>query len=1312
MQQRPKTHLRAGSPRFDPIRAPQIGLSGDLSLEFPSAGQVRLRSHQLTRRRNVRSSRTRPRTRDDRKLCRELSSLPFDAKVLFVALESPMSLTLPSLRIGVRVKDLWPPRRVQRYASVTLRGCLIPIFAGVLLASCSKSGDRASLISYDGPDKQQVDNLTCHAGLEGCACEHSGEQYACGSVKRTDGDFVTCAEGLSTCVDGKWGPCQGDRVVTRSVQSLTLRKGAGVHLMNVTTACTNVCDPFCGLVSSDASDAVGAVGITQGPDGGVTLVSGTGTGTGGSGKLCTGLQCNIQACGGNVKATTLEGRVYDPAGKVPLYNAFVYVPVDPDLTKLPAFSDTWTKGVTCDRCSDTTVRAVAVAQTSTTGAFKLEGVPSGANIPLVVQMGKWRRTIVLSNVTQCQSNSVTNNCTATDKSLCVARLPRNRFDGYNPANQSYSFVSAGGANGIADMPKIAMISGSADPFECMLLKAGIDPNEFGSYDLYPERRIHFYHSPDKPGSKLSATFGNQVNGAVLWNSASNLAKYDLVIPACEGDSIDKLQSSVKPPTGVNPYRNLINYTNAGGRVFTTHYGYVWLQYPYVKSGFSDWRYVANWTHQTGTTTTQTPLPATLVTTFPKGERFADWLMNVSATRTLGSLDLLEGRQDLTTVGASAQGWMTTTNTRNGSVFVPHFTFNTPYGATDANQCGRLVFSDFHVSANALMSSSSCYSADDCGFTASCTNGTAPSIGTCSEPCATDSDCSAGYACTGTVTAGSCTKLSCTTTCSAGVCNAGKCQCTNDGQCGSESCTLTPGSCSAASCTQDSNCGLSEKCSGAKTGTCAADSCTVGSACASNNCVSGKCACTSRTQCSSNACTAAPSTCAAATCNSDNRTCGASETCTLGTTGYCVADSCSSWWDCSTYNCKGTSCGCNKKGDCGGNGRVCNSGVCSVKACNSDSGCAGWEHCQLAGTCGPTTCSSTNPCAAGTCEADGKCHCQNNSQCASNSCTLHTGTCSGTAAACLGDSACGSIEGCTGATSGTCVGKACSATSPCAAGTCVGGVCKCTSAGDCASNSCSGTGSCGAKTCYDNSDCGATEQCSGSTMGTCTKACSVDVDCPNGETCKSGKCTGCTSGTQCQTANYQSSCVGSSGGVKGTCTLFSSTLTFPQSCKRGNLTAQEKALEFMFFDLTACVTPDAYEPSGPVKLFSEASFSPPDYVAACSDGFLPRWREVRWHAKIPSTASITFSAQSGADANSLLPSTPLLVTKATTSTATSATDVAYIDTGVEGGGAFNQDPQTVSDKILRLTITLTPTTDLLSAPVLLDWSVAYDCIEAL
>src|SRR6185503_2663436 len=184
---------------------------------------------------------------------------------------------------------------------------------------------------------------------------------------------------------------------------------------------------------------VDAGGLTI-TDSGVSITPGE-AGNGGSGP-CTGLWCNIASCDGGAK-TTIAGSVYDPAGKNPLYNAFVYIPVDPTAA-LPTF----TSGASCDTCAGTgTISAISMAQTGPDGKFTLStNVPSGTNIPLVVQMGKWRRKVLLPTVTSCTNNVI---------SPANSRLPKNRTDG---------------AGGFADIPKMALASGSADPFECLLLK--------------------------------------------------------------------------------------------------------------------------------------------------------------------------------------------------------------------------------------------------------------------------------------------------------------------------------------------------------------------------------------------------------------------------------------------------------------------------------------------------------------------------------------------------------------------------------------------------------------------------------------------------------------------------------------------------------------------------------------------------------------------------------------------------------------------------------------------------------------------------
>jgi hypothetical protein len=1005
-----------------------------------------------------------------------------------------------------------------------LRRILLSLSAGLAVA-CGPA--IPAELTDDGGAFGAQGAALCTSPAAGCPCSHPGDVAECGEIKTQSGEYITCSIGHTTCAGSKWGACMGDHIVVKSMPGPSM----GLHIESASGSCASPCDPECTKTTEGASD-VDASGVAV-SDGGVsitpTLGGGGNSDGGGSSRACTGLECQVEYCGDG-GTTSLSGVVYDPAGKNPLYNAYVFIPVDPN-QPLPSF----TSGASCDACGGASnIVALASAQTGPDGKFTLNNVPVGANIPIVVQMGKWRRKTTLPSITAC-----TNNVAPAEST----RLPRNQLDG--DGNH-------------ADIPKIAFVSGSADPLECLLLKVGLDPNEIGSLTLNSSRRIHYYNSPSSAGASIGSSYGNVVSASSLWGTAATLNSYDVVMLACEGAAYDK---------GTTAYTNLINYANLGGRVFTTHYGYVWMEYP------SAWNPTATWLHTSGTINTEDPMSTNIVQSFPKGQAFAQWLLNVNASTVLGQLPVHEGRQDLTTVGSCTQSWMTAVDTNNNnSSFSPHMTFNTPYGAAASSQCGRVVYSDFHVSASATVSGSSCTVDTDCGFTATCSP---PTPGTCTqESCATSANCQdSTYACNGG---------------SVGTCSAESCQTSADCTDSSYACSgAQKGTCQVASCYVASDCTAGGPCSGGSLGACGPKACTKNSQCASGSCNTGtgKCKCTANSQCKSGVCNTTTGVCTnppACNPNSGSSACGSVETCNGGTQG---------------------NCGCNSNSDCPGNG--------NQKKCNS-----------------PTP---------GSCQ-----------------------------------------KACT--TNGDCWG-----TELCVAGRCQG----CATLNDCP---------------------GATTVCSGATLGSCQKGCSNNADCFSGEQCIGGQCKGCWTSNDCPGATTV--CQGAQ--PNGTCSASSST--FPLVCKQGDLTPQEKALEFMLFDLTACVSPDNLPPPGPpapVIQYNPVTFTR-DFTATCPTAQRPVWRELDWKANVPSTSSIDFAVQTGANSSSLMPATPLALAHTTTSTNVPNWDVALIDTGPGpiGNGVFNTaNPWIRSSDVLRVTFTLNPTSDKKASPTLVQWQIKYDCVDA-
>jgi hypothetical protein len=154
-----------------------------------------------------------------------------------------------------------------------------------------------------------------------------------------------------------------------------------------------------GLDLSDSGDNSSGGGFSSGglSSSGLNLGDGSTqapTCTGG-----TGWNCKVDtSCS---SPTTLTGKVFDPAGKNPLYSVVVFIPNDE--STLPAI----TQGThTCNTCDVSIGDYVVATTTDYTGTFTLKGVPTGMGVPVTVQIGKWRRTIPVNITASCGTTTV------------------------------------------------------------------------------------------------------------------------------------------------------------------------------------------------------------------------------------------------------------------------------------------------------------------------------------------------------------------------------------------------------------------------------------------------------------------------------------------------------------------------------------------------------------------------------------------------------------------------------------------------------------------------------------------------------------------------------------------------------------------------------------------------------------------------------------------------------------------------------------------------------------------------------------------
>ena len=399
------------------------------------------------------------------------------------------------------------------------------------------------------------------------------------------------------------------------------------------------------------------------------------------------------------QSTILRGQVTAPYDATynpdpdPMPNIVVFI-APPGVT-LPDFTQPGFAGITgnsatsCDEqqtllLGDPRQVPIAVTTTDYTGAFTLTSpaltaLPAG-DYTLVIQAGKWRhrQTVHLNPGDQTQ--------------LPVIRMP-----------------SAASAND--DLPKIAVVTGEADTIECIFRQMGIsnsevtDPGGSGHIHLYPSSQTGFQ------GSHGSVTTGSSPTKTEsdLMSSFSTLQQYDMLMFGCTGTSVDPAKGIVANQ------RNLAAYANQGGRVFATHYEFIWLNKPNTFLSAANWfdetspSYPNSYSPEnSGTGTIQLELDPTK--TNSEITELAQWLQYRGYSTTYGQIPNVQNiRQDQSGIAASTQEWGyllgPTYPGRHIGTPIMQFTFDTPLSA--GTTAGATVSTTFnHKPTNFLLGDSS------------------------------------------------------------------------------------------------------------------------------------------------------------------------------------------------------------------------------------------------------------------------------------------------------------------------------------------------------------------------------------------------------------------------------------------------------------------------------------------------------------------------------------------------------------------------------------------------------------------------------
>jgi hypothetical protein len=409
--------------------------------------------------------------------------------------------------------------------------------------------------------------------------------------------------------------------------------------------------------------------------------------------LCAA-QTTQAGCQAGAGCTWANGACSGSAYGDPVPNVLVYVPNGAVAAFTPRAMETQSQQ--CSTCgADVTGNPLVLTKTAYDGTFTLSNVPVGGSIPIVIQLGRWRRQFTVNVATPCGVNTAN----AAGMAAGFLRMPRTQAEG--------------------DIPLTAISTGDVDAMECVLLKMGIDTTEFtiNSTTTPKNGRVHMYQG----NGAVSSLGGTPSEAALMGTTTANgtYNDYDQVILPCWG--VDPTTNGSANAKTAAALANLVTYGTNGGHFFATHFSYAWLYNNNPYSTTAQW----NVNHNTGINSMTGVVSQTVPPTTPLTNPgvFVEWLNYIHALANFtaappppnpADVTIANARHDVDNVLLQSVDWIDGTDPSDQSQMLLHYTFDTPVGS--AAQCGHSIFSDFHVSNSAT-------GTGGCARNSACSSGT-------------------------------------------------------------------------------------------------------------------------------------------------------------------------------------------------------------------------------------------------------------------------------------------------------------------------------------------------------------------------------------------------------------------------------------------------------------------------------------------------------------------------------------------------------------------------------------------------------------